>query len=85
MVEVKCEARVREEEIPTFTPAFLAMVKRVDKERKPDSYWEWLAEPVDGGVAVRLRGVQRCHEFFPSELLERSQYDEGKKAYFAKK
>jgi len=76
------EAVVKEEEIPTFTPAFLSEVEKAWKEKKSTSFWDWLIEPVENrGVYVTLRGATKAHEFFPKEIIERMRYDASKRVY----
>jgi hypothetical protein len=78
---IESEAIIRKEEIPMFTPAFLSDVKEAWTTKKVQSFWEWIMEPKPEGVAVRLRGVEKPHEFFPAEIIEKMVYDETRKVY----
>jgi hypothetical protein len=72
---------VKEEQIPTFTPAFLNEIGRAWKGRKTMSYWDWLIEPTDLGVNVTLRGTNKPHEFFSGEIIEKMRYDPARRVY----
>jgi len=75
------EATVREEEIPSFSPAFLSEVERAWKEKRSTSFWDWMMEPTAEGVTVTLRGTTKPHEFFPKDIVERMKYDSLRQVY----
>lgn len=81
---VESEAVVEEAEIPTFTPAFLSQVKKAWETKEFQTFWDWMIEPASDGVYVRLKGVEKAHEFFPSNIIERMMYDEASKVYRVK-
>jgi len=75
------EAVVREEEIPSFSPAFLTEVEKAWKEKRSTSFWDWMMEPTADGVTVTLRGTTKPHEFFPKDIIERMKYDSLRQVY----
>jgi len=76
------EAVVREEELPTFTPAFLSTVEQAWRSKSVQTYWDWICEPTAEGVTVTLRGTTKPHEFFPKNIIERMKYDPVREHYY---
>lgn len=79
------EAIVEEREIPMFAPALLDLVKKAWHTKESQRFWEWIIEPVEGGVLVGLRGALRPHELFSQSIMEKFaeyQYEGGTTLYF---
>ena len=70
------EAVVGVEELPTFSPALLGLVKKAWETKKWQRFWEWLIEPVTDGVLVGLRGEIRPHELFPVDVIQKIEVPE---------
>lgn len=71
---LEAQATVEQEEIPTFNPAMLDLVKKAWKTKQPQRFWEWIIEPSHYGVLVGLRGASRPHEFFPETIIESTEF-----------
>jgi hypothetical protein len=65
------EATVEEQELVTFVPALLGLVKQAWETKKSQRFWGWVIEPVTEGVLVGLRGVSRPHELFSASIIQK--------------
>ena len=77
--------RVKAEEIPLTTPAFLSKVKRAYESGETTTYWEWIIEPspLYDGVFTYLRDDELVR-FFPGELIRKMEYNEEERCYVIK-